>query len=363
MKIADIKIGKRHRKSLGDIDSLAASIASVGLLHPPVVTSADVLVCGERRVKACEKLGWDDIDVRVIDCDSLLQAEHDENELRDEFTASERVAIARELQREIGSRQGERVDKSTTSGQLPGSSPGTETRDHAAKSAGFKSTDEFRRAAKVVDKGVPELVEAMDKKEVSASAAAEVADLPKEEQKAAVRGGTVKAKASATRKGKAKGKPAETPKPTAPGVIVITEEDEKEERAKREAAIHKDAHGNVIPPNLRDTFLDPELNETILDLERILDDLDARYQLISKSLSHKPYIYCHFQRALGTLVEIVNPKSGTLRQTIEYLSSGIPHIVCACKGKNKKCERCRGGGCLPQWRFDELAELERAGVA
>ena len=36
--IADIAVGKRHRRDLGDVRSLAASIADLGLLHPIVIT-------------------------------------------------------------------------------------------------------------------------------------------------------------------------------------------------------------------------------------------------------------------------------------------------------------------------------------
>jgi len=36
--IADIKIGKRHRRELGDLAGLAASIADVGPSHPIVIT-------------------------------------------------------------------------------------------------------------------------------------------------------------------------------------------------------------------------------------------------------------------------------------------------------------------------------------
>ena len=52
MPIANIKIGTRHRKDLGDIDGLAASIQQVGLLHPLVVTPGLTLLAGERRLAA-----------------------------------------------------------------------------------------------------------------------------------------------------------------------------------------------------------------------------------------------------------------------------------------------------------------------
>ena len=38
IKITDIKIGPRHRKDMGDLESLAQAIQEVGLLHPIGVT-------------------------------------------------------------------------------------------------------------------------------------------------------------------------------------------------------------------------------------------------------------------------------------------------------------------------------------
>lgn len=69
-------------------------------------------------------------------------------------------------------------------------------------------------AARVVEqKAAPELVAAVDKGEVSVSAAAEVAKLPKAEQKRAVAAGTVKEKAKQQRAKKPAQKPAEDPAP------------------------------------------------------------------------------------------------------------------------------------------------------
>jgi ParB-like chromosome segregation protein Spo0J len=65
--IAEIKIGKRYRKDLGDIAELAASIADIGLLHPVVIMPDGTLLAGRRRLAACKKLGWDKIPVRVIE--------------------------------------------------------------------------------------------------------------------------------------------------------------------------------------------------------------------------------------------------------------------------------------------------------
>jgi ParB family chromosome partitioning protein len=46
-----------------------------------------------RRLAACEHLGWTRIPAQVIDFDDALAAEHDENEMRKDFSPSEAVAI------------------------------------------------------------------------------------------------------------------------------------------------------------------------------------------------------------------------------------------------------------------------------
>jgi|GEM_PF-3045504 len=222
LAIADIRVGDRHRRELGDIAALAESLKSVGLLHPPVVTDDRLLVCGFRRLEAAKRLGWARIEVRVVRPDDLLAAERDENEVRKDFTPSERVAIAREIEARLGDRRGRRTDKELVQNiaqveggragkgdkQLPHNCaevrPGQETRDVASKAAGFKNRETYRRAAKVVDKGSPKLKEAMDAGSVSIAAAAEVADLPSAEQEAVAAAGpkAVRAKAAEVRAGR-----------------------------------------------------------------------------------------------------------------------------------------------------------------
>ena len=98
MNISDIRIGERHRKDLGDVASLAQSIADIGLLHPVVVTPDGTLIAGARRVAACKLLGWQEIPATVVDLQDIVRGEHDENALRKDFTPSEAVAIARALE-------------------------------------------------------------------------------------------------------------------------------------------------------------------------------------------------------------------------------------------------------------------------
>lgn len=101
--IERIKIGKRFRNNTDeDIRELASSMHEIGLLHPIVVTSDYVLVAGLRRLVAAKKLGWAEIDARVVkSCDeaiNALQAERDENTCRVPFAPSEMHALARAIE-------------------------------------------------------------------------------------------------------------------------------------------------------------------------------------------------------------------------------------------------------------------------
>jgi N6-adenosine-specific RNA methylase IME4 len=137
--IEAIKIGKRHRKDMGDIAGLAASMASeVGLLHPVVITPDGELIAGERRLRAGESLGWTEIPVTVIDLKEVVRGEYAENAYHKPFTLSEAVAIKHALEplekAAAKERQGTRTDKHP--GKLPTSSKGRAA-DKAAKATGM----------------------------------------------------------------------------------------------------------------------------------------------------------------------------------------------------------------------------------
>ena len=85
-----------------------------------------------------------------------------ENELRKDFTPSERVAILQTIER---MKQGYRTD-------LKPLDPGPKDREAAAKAVGFGSGKTAERAMTVVERGVPELVAAMDKGEIAIRPAA-----------------------------------------------------------------------------------------------------------------------------------------------------------------------------------------------
>jgi hypothetical protein len=122
----------------------------------------------------------------VFDIDSLIRGEHDENELRKDFTPSERVEMGRAVKAERGERRGgdRKSGGAKSNANIFANDPPRKKRTDAqvAKAVGFGNETTYRQAQKVVADGVPALVEAMDAGEVSISTAAKVAALPKEEQ-------------------------------------------------------------------------------------------------------------------------------------------------------------------------------------
>ncbi|MBD3252009.1 hypothetical protein GF380_06210 [Candidatus Uhrbacteria bacterium] len=97
VQIADVKVNDRKRP-LKDVGQLAQSIKEIGLLNPITVTGDMSLVAGLHRLKACESLGWQEIEANVVQLDTLQAelAEIDENLIRAELVQLER---SRQLKR------------------------------------------------------------------------------------------------------------------------------------------------------------------------------------------------------------------------------------------------------------------------
>lgn len=99
--VDSIPVGNRHRKDLGEIDVLAASIKRHGLLQPITVSVDGFLICGARRLAAIKKLGWKTVRVWVrsglSDRLGQLLAEQDENVLHKPLNQIEAAALYREL--------------------------------------------------------------------------------------------------------------------------------------------------------------------------------------------------------------------------------------------------------------------------
>lgn len=174
IKVDDIIVEDRVRKfDVEEIDSLAHSIALLGLLQPIAITPDKKLIFGARRVRAFRALRRKTIPARIIDVDdpvTLLRMEDEENECRLDFTPSEKVEIARRIEESMGNRWGGDRKSSVSNGTLE--KPIGRAEEIAAKSVDMSHTS-YRRAKAVVDSGNQEIVEQMDKGDLSIHAAYE----------------------------------------------------------------------------------------------------------------------------------------------------------------------------------------------
>lgn len=100
--ISQIKIKKRVRKDLGNLDDLKESLKFYGLMNPITVNKRYELIAGERRLQAAIQLGWTNINANVVDNISEieeLEMELEENNQRKEFTDEELMEGYKRLQR------------------------------------------------------------------------------------------------------------------------------------------------------------------------------------------------------------------------------------------------------------------------
>lgn len=156
--INKIVIKDRIRKDYGDIESLAKDIERNGLINLPVITMGNVLVSGERRLIAARRLGWKDIEVRMMAVESaeqMLLMEIAENELRKDFTKEERIEYARQLERIEAAKAEERLHLSQGRGvkgveNFPQVYEG-KTRDIVAKSVGIGSGKQYEKEKFISD--------------------------------------------------------------------------------------------------------------------------------------------------------------------------------------------------------------------
>lgn len=148
-----IKVGRRVRVDLGDIDELAASIrATGGLLQPITITPDGWLVCGLRRLEAVKRLGWATVNVWVRTGISsplaMLLAEREENTVRKALTLTEAATVYREMKaveaEDAARRQQatwlEGPGRQVGAGAAKFAAPSGEARQHAAALVGYSHT-------------------------------------------------------------------------------------------------------------------------------------------------------------------------------------------------------------------------------
>ena len=161
--IADVKIGRRVRRELGDIESLCESIGDVGLLQPITIDTENRLIAGCRRIEAYKKIGHDSIPCFCVSGFSAivdrLKAERDENICRKDFGLDELHTMGKKLEpylkKEAQKRQGTRTDKH--SGKLPESSK-SDSRDQIGSAIGI-SGRQWEKLNEIMESGDEKLIE------------------------------------------------------------------------------------------------------------------------------------------------------------------------------------------------------------
>ena len=172
INISEIKVNDRIRKDFGDIQELASDIDENGLINPILVTPDYTLIAGERRLRAHEFLGRNEIEVNVMpirDAEHQLKLEIAENEQRKEFTFSERIEWARKLER-IERVKAEQRKKATQFGAVsqtfdePTNSRSTSV---VAEQVGFGSHETLRKAQFIVDNASQEVIDQLNQELIS----------------------------------------------------------------------------------------------------------------------------------------------------------------------------------------------------
>lgn len=164
--------------SKADYQDLVDDIKERGLLFPIVVDENDLIIDGRHRFRACEEAGVKVRKVRFIGSDEEKRKHSRSlNDVRRHLSVAERAFRAAKLVNvENGSNQ---FSSEGGSGEPP------ITIGSAAKKQNV-SRASVKRAKKVIAKGTSELVDAMRSGKVTMLDAEKIADLPQEQQAAAI---------------------------------------------------------------------------------------------------------------------------------------------------------------------------------
>ncbi|MDR0441975.1 MAG: ParB N-terminal domain-containing protein [Treponema sp.] len=102
ISIESIIVKNRIRKDMGDIADLAESLKKYGQISPIAINKKNELIAGGRRLEAAKLLGWESIEVTVVDVHGKLEQlemEMEENIQRREFNPAELADASEKLYR------------------------------------------------------------------------------------------------------------------------------------------------------------------------------------------------------------------------------------------------------------------------
>ncbi len=102
VEIEKIKVNKRIRKDLGDLESLMDSLKRYGQLNPITISQNYELVAGQRRLESAKRLGWDKINANIVNITNpvvMLEMELEENTQRSDFNDMELLEGYQQLEK------------------------------------------------------------------------------------------------------------------------------------------------------------------------------------------------------------------------------------------------------------------------
>lgn len=137
--IDQIRRGSQYRRDPDeDLDELCGSLERVGILNPPAITEDAVLITGNRRLAAMERLGWRVTPVWVVpdvsDKLSYVLAIRDEQTLQKALKPLEQAELYEEL-KALYAEDAQRRDAATRFGSPDRDARVSEARDGGAESA------------------------------------------------------------------------------------------------------------------------------------------------------------------------------------------------------------------------------------
>lgn len=191
-----------------ELSALADSIKAHGLLEPIKVHDGKI-IDGRNRMTACTLAGVQPQFKPAFVTGSAADYVFAVNDKRRHLTEGARQ-IAAGRYKELAAEEAKQRMTAGKKSDPPATVPEGDSRDIAGKkfNVSGKTVD---RAAQVVKHGAPELVKAVESGEVPVAVAAKVAELPRREQAAAVKGGKAAVKAAAKKVDAAKDPLGPTP--------------------------------------------------------------------------------------------------------------------------------------------------------
>jgi len=101
LPVDDIRVKKRVRNDMGDLEELCQSMHTYGLFNPVTINKKKILLAGYRRLQAAKILGWKEIECTVIDAPTRLarlEIEAQENNTHKGFTSTEMEILEERLE-------------------------------------------------------------------------------------------------------------------------------------------------------------------------------------------------------------------------------------------------------------------------